>query len=402
MDQALDTRTLTTVVAAVAAVLLVAQILLWRVHREVPGTGYWVVLSAGLCGGLTMMSMRGRLPDALTVVVGNVAVLAAVWAGMRGIARFRGLDPSRRQRWIELVVFGTAGLVQTYLTYVTPSYRARVVLISAVIGAGTARIVWMLARRPPAGTRAVSYATASMFAIVTVVLWMRAFRSTATGDGSAGLMESNFWQSALFLGLTLCAIGWTLGLMLLAAQRVELDLRAAKRELEALAATDGLTGIDNRRSFLQRAEDELARASRYQTPLSVIVFDIDHFKRVNDTRGHAAGDQVLVEMVRRCRAELREQDAFGRLGGEEFAVLLPQTGVAGAVDVAERLRLRLAAEPVATDSGPVEVSASFGVTELCRDDAELAVVLHRADKAVYDAKADGRNQVSVRAGDAVA
>ena len=124
--------------------------------------------------------------------------------------------------------------------------------------------------------------------------------------------------------------------------------------------------------------------------------DIDHFKQVNDTSGHAVGDQVLQQVAEHCRQELRETDVVGRYGGDEFAILLPESDPVAAAQVAERLRQRIARQPLNTTTGPVAVTISLGIAALDDENLTLDILLSRADQALYDAKQGGRNRVCGR------
>ena len=165
------------------------------------------------------------------------------------------------------------------------------------------------------------------------------------------------------------------------------------QELSQLAVTDSLTGIYNRRHFFEMAEKEFHQAVRYKRPFSVIMFDLDLFKKVNDTFGHARGDEILQMTVHRCAAQMRDADILGRYGGEEFVIALPETNAQDAVAMAERLRQELASRPVESESMPALVTASFGVATLMADAPDLMQLLNRADVALYHAKQAGRNQV---------
>ncbi|MDR5897579.1 diguanylate cyclase [Halomonas vilamensis] len=163
-----------------------------------------------------------------------------------------------------------------------------------------------------------------------------------------------------------------------------------EQELERLANTDILTGLANRLSFDRRLELEMARSQRYQRPLSLIMLDIDHFKPINDTHGHDVGDQVLVHLANVLRENLRMTDLCARWGGEEFIVLVPETAIFQARQLAEKLR-----EAIVATEFPVvgqKISASFGVIEAHHDELMLQVI-KRVDLALYQAKAAGRNQV---------
>ena len=166
-------------------------------------------------------------------------------------------------------------------------------------------------------------------------------------------------------------------------------------EVQRLATTDGLTGIYNRRHFFELAEHELSRARRYGHPVSAIMLDVDHFKQVNDTYGHAAGDQVLRAVAERCGDNIRDIDILGRYGGEEFAIILPATDLTVAQIAAERLRRCIADVPVPTDKGDLTVTISLGVASSAQDDEDVAALLNRADAAMYAAKQAGRNRVVV-------
>ena len=171
--------------------------------------------------------------------------------------------------------------------------------------------------------------------------------------------------------------------------------RLLEIELEKLAATDALTGLPNRRYFLDRANSEFDKVRRFHTPASLVMIDVDNFKTVNDTHGHAAGDEVLKSISRGCRDRLRQSDILARFGGEEFVILLCDTNAGDAAVLAELLRKSVEDGPVKTDDGIVSVTASFGVTEISSQDATLERALARADKALYMAKRAGRNRVSL-------
>lgn len=171
------------------------------------------------------------------------------------------------------------------------------------------------------------------------------------------------------------------------------DRKLLELELVRLAATDSLTGLPNRRYFLEAANAEVARASRFGSAASVMMIDLDHFKTVNDSYGHAAGDQALHVLTQVCKKLLRQIDVFARLGGEEFAILLPGTNATGAVSLAERLRLAVCATPVISNQYQFNVTASFGVAEVRVGEGDVVSCLGRADSALYAAKKAGRNCV---------
>lgn len=171
-----------------------------------------------------------------------------------------------------------------------------------------------------------------------------------------------------------------------------------QRQFRRMAETDALTGAANRRAFMQYLESQADLARRGGNPLSVIMVDLDHFKRINDTYGHACGDRVLTGTVKAVQACLRERDMLGRLGGEEFAVVLPGAQGEAAIRAAERIRTAVSGQVFTDDKGePIPVTASLGLALTGHDDVmETAEsLLHMADEALYEAKGAGRNRVMI-------
>jgi diguanylate cyclase (GGDEF)-like protein/PAS domain S-box-containing protein len=183
--------------------------------------------------------------------------------------------------------------------------------------------------------------------------------------------------------------------------QAEARLRENEKRLQKLAATDDLTGAANRRKLFEVLEDEVKRCHRYGTEVSFLMVDADHFKHINDTFGHDAGDTVLRRMVAVMQGELRQVDLVGRFGGEEFGVILPQTSLSGAVQVAERMRAAIQASPMSENGGPDKVTVSIGVAGTrgkANFQPALDALVKEADQALYTAKRQGRNRVVI-AGD---
>jgi diguanylate cyclase (GGDEF)-like protein len=168
-----------------------------------------------------------------------------------------------------------------------------------------------------------------------------------------------------------------------------------ERELVEQARTDPLTGAMNRRAMEEVALREVSRSVRHGSPLSAIMIDIDHFKRLNDARGHAAGDRALRELVRLVNTELRSPDLFARVGGEEFTILLPDTPVSAGILTAERVRLAIEALETSFETGSIKFTVSVGVAQL--DPARgWEEMIKRADAAMYEAKGHGGNSVATQ------
>ncbi|WP_281556818.1 sensor domain-containing diguanylate cyclase [Thalassomonas sp. RHCl1] len=181
-------------------------------------------------------------------------------------------------------------------------------------------------------------------------------------------------------------------------KKIQMTLTQAITDIEQLANTDELTGIYNRRYFIELSEKEIGRAKRYDHPLSLIVIDIDFFKAVNDGYGHHVGDTVLSFFCKQCNEQLRDSDTLCRVGGEEFAILLPHTQVNHAGDIAERIRLCIKASEIPyDDSGStLNITLSLGVTQFKEGDINISDLLIRGDKALYQAKDSGRDQYVVQ------
>jgi diguanylate cyclase (GGDEF)-like protein len=174
------------------------------------------------------------------------------------------------------------------------------------------------------------------------------------------------------------------------------DIVRHAEELERLATTDGMTGVYNRRHFLTLADHEWERARRYGRPVSFLMIDIDYFKSINDGFGHQVGDEMIVHLSKLARDCKRECDVLARIGGEEFALLLPETDLAQAQIIAERLRAEVAANSLVVASGSIPATVSIGVATSSAAMTDISDLMKAADQALYDAKHAGRNRVICR------
>jgi diguanylate cyclase (GGDEF)-like protein len=165
-------------------------------------------------------------------------------------------------------------------------------------------------------------------------------------------------------------------------------------EIYRMTIVDGLTQIHNKRYLFEALEKELIRARRYERELSLIIFDIDFFKRINDQYGHLAGDHVLRELARVVQERIRRDEVFARYGGEEFVIVLPETGIGGARALAEDLRERVASHAFVFQAERIPVTISIGCAQLSKDDRAATELIQRADEKLYEAKRAGRNRVS--------
>ena len=225
-------------------------------------------------------------------------------------------------------------------------------------------------------------------AVLTFAVWLASI-------GVTYAVQTIAQRGSLTLGLTIASlcvltISPVVGYVVL---RLLYELEASRQQIRQLAITDDLTESYNRRHFMEVGEVEFLRARRYEAPMAVILIDADHFKRVNDTHGHQCGDMLLREIALACQGTLRGTDVIARFGGEELIVLLPQTDLAGALTMAERIRQRVARLAIQWREQRVEVTVSLGVAALRTDTPTLDALIHEADVALYDAKRSGRNRV---------
>jgi diguanylate cyclase (GGDEF)-like protein len=212
------------------------------------------------------------------------------------------------------------------------------------------------------------------------------------------LVQSNLFQVRhLSLAFTIFIIGFALGNTFQKLRRFYfktlLELRRRNVQLRILANTDPLTRLKNRRSFYENAEREYDRCRRYNNKMSVLVFDLDHFKKVNDSYGHEAGDIVLYNISQFVRGKLRNCDTIGRLGGEEFAILLPETNIDQAMILGQRLLEQTAALPVQYGKDTINQTLSIGIAMYRQGDDSFDELMKRADQALYRAKNNGRNRM---------
>jgi diguanylate cyclase (GGDEF)-like protein len=164
-------------------------------------------------------------------------------------------------------------------------------------------------------------------------------------------------------------------------------------EIYKMTIVDGLTGVHNKRFFMEFLDREMARCQRHGRPLSLVMFDIDHFKQINDQHGHLTGDYVLKELARRLQQRIRREELLSRYGGEEFAAVLPETGRAGALEFGEQIRLLVARDPFEFEGDKLPVTISIGIAVLEADPLDLAAFIKLADENLYKAKRAGRNRV---------
>ncbi len=383
----LDIRTLLVVSVLLLTMLGLALLLTWRVNRGIPALRHWAVAYLLLAAGLLMAALRSPTPSALELVAHNAltgASPAVLWLGIRS---FLG----ERYPWRAVGALYAAMLLGMLLfSGLWPDMTARVVLGSgycAVITAASAADLLRAGRRSPRTGVGMTGGFLAVHAAFYVVRAALALNSGALPQ----LLEPTVVQTLTFLEGPAMALAVGLGFVIMTTERLQADLRH-------VATYDSLTGVLNRRAFLDMAEGAFARLRRGGAPFSLLLLDIDHIKRINDSFGHQAGDAVLVAFTRSAQSALRPGDLFSRYGGEEFCVLLPDTGGDQGRAVAERLRAALSDLVMMHDGNLIAVTVSIGVAEGNADAESFDAIVAAADMALYRAKAEGRDRVVMHQG----
>jgi len=377
----LDTRTLIVTAAVNVMLLGVISISFAGVQRGTRVIGGWgramILAAVGLAG----LALRGAMPDFLSIVVANALILIAFVVALRGLRSIRGADRADPFAW-GLVVVGFALLI-AFTEYV-PSYGARVVAMSLCVGLLLMRCALALRGEVPPEC-AHSYAfTQYTFWTMTVLLLARAVGGLF--EMRADMLTPGMLRGVSFLLYAILLTAATLGVMWMEIQSLE-------RTLVHSARIDALTGVLNRGTFLEEFGREVSRSERDVTVFSLAIFDLDHFKRLNDRFGHPMGDRVLKSVVDIMRLTIRRHDLIGRYGGEEFALLMPNTGKDTALRVAERIRREIELKGVEIGGKRVDLTVSGGVATFQLDGHDWDSLLIAADNALYGAKNAGRNQI---------
>jgi diguanylate cyclase (GGDEF)-like protein len=370
----------TTALFSVAMLLVLGSLL----RSPVAGVREWFFANLAMVVSLPLLALRTAIPDFISIVVANVIVSLAGAFYYAGCARFLGRPTRWRQMLAGVALVGAAMIVWRYVDANLPLRVVASTSFNAVIC--TAVGVILLRHRPRDRSPYNFWFAALMaflFAATQVVRGL--YFLTLAPDESLAMLNS-VWNISL---LTVGAV--VMPTLTMIAVMIVHDAMLAK--VEHALNHDHLTGALTRKRFESIARDLLAGAQPMQPP-ALLLIDLDHFKRINDTHGHAGGDEVLRAFVQTARGFMRPGDALGRLGGEEFGLLLPATTAADAAAVAESLRAQAEGQAVSGEFGACRYSISIGVATAQRGDSPDRFNA-RADRALYVAKNSGRNRVAM-------
>ncbi len=370
----------------VSVALSLISILMAFARKELSLKVYAVAFTS-LAAAFVFLLGQGRIPVFFSIFLANCLVYCFHLFLALGVRMFFNTQVWWPRRFYVYTLSFLAAIVIS--TWIVPSYPARAIMISLCVILCAIEIMIPLFQGAAGMPRFVTstfniflglFCTAHMIRIglLALNLFPRAF-----------FMEANPVSTFTFIITIFFGVVWAGMLLMMDGVKMMAEMTRTNDLLKNLALTDELTGAYNRHYLDQSITAEMDRQDRYREPLSMIMLDLDHFKRINDTRGHAAGDTVLAEAARRLRHTIRESDQLFRFGGEEFLVVAPHTDSQGAGILAEKLRLAISAHPY---HGAGTVTASFGVAER-RAGENLGDWIRRSDLALYQAKNEGRNRV---------
>ncbi len=380
---AFEVNTLFLLTIDVEAILGLLLLLVWVQNTRVTAVAWWACAHLMRSASVMLYGLYGAVPDLISIDLSNVILFSAFGVTWNGARVFNG----RAALPGSLITGAVLWLVASQWSGFEAGAEARGQLSAMIIAA----YIWLTAyefwrgRSEPLVSR---WPAIVLFATHGAMFLLRTPLNELLHDKDSDQMLANAWLSVLSLEAFLMTIATAFILLAMSKERTELRHKTA-------AMTDPLTGLLNRRAFLQDAEALLHQQISRDRPIGVLLIDLDHFKSINDRFGHAAGDKVLQIFAKTAQASLRQSDLVGRLGGEEFTVVLADAGIDNAYLVADRLRNAFAVAAAVIDGQALHATASIGVSVIVDPSQDLARLMTLADQALYLAKARGRNRVEV-------
>ncbi|MBL4583320.1 MAG: GGDEF domain-containing protein [Pseudomonadales bacterium] len=382
----LDPRTFIVTTTLAAFVMMIVFFAQARSFPEsVKGFKIWgcslllISIAAGLIAG------RHVLPDVISVVLGNAAMTVSLALMIAALAVFHGKSIPWKLPLLCLVlmVLGMSYAINTDQSY---QFRARVATTMNVSMFAIA--AWSAFKgRTPSEYQFGVFFTGISFTVMALVCLTRLMTLPEEGVHYEGLLGNDVFQLIYLASFSVTVLLVSVGFNIMGHEKLV-------ENYQALASRDELTGLYNRRRFIELAEQEVRRSERYERNVALLLIDIDSFKSINDTYGHQAGDAVIEDIADVMRGNFREADLYGRYGGEEFIALLPETSIGEAEFVAERMRRIIHQRWVRHEGNEINYSASFGIVQR-HPKMELQQMVAQADKALYRAKDNGKNRVEI-------
>lgn len=357
------------------------SLVLYALKRNYPasikGLGEWSAALLVLFVGGLLVAGRGKLPDLVSISVSNFLLWSGLYLAFVGTQRFFGVT-ARVAPWMALIT--AVSLVQVWFTLIEPSYHMRLVLTTVMTACLSGVHAWLVFRqRSFTFSRTLTIGVLVFLSSIQVMRLVTSF--TVPFPTDAKFLDTSALQLIYITSFAFSVLLFAISAVLMATDRLRI-------ELEHLVKHDSLTNALTRRHMDEACRAEVERCRRHGRSMALLMMDLDHFKAVNDTYGHQAGDRVLVNFVVQVKALLRGPDQLGRFGGEEFMALLPETSLEEAIHVAERIR-----ELFAQAADEPHCTVSIGITTNHKDTDTVDTLIARADAALYRAKSRGRNRV---------
>jgi len=385
----LDIKTILVCGTLLNMLLCLSMFMFWRSQKTYPGFAHWIACEFLIALTYLLVILRGIIPDFFSIVLMNSLAGWAAFLRFEGIRRFVNAGDSGSALYlVPFCLLAASG----FFTYVYDSAMIRNLIVSPLMAFFVLWASYLLLKKSDRRTRILYWSMAALlsaWAAIAVVRTLFWFLAPATFT----ILSTSFSNVGFFLATIIHDVGITIFFLVLNSHRLWMELEEAQVELQQMATTDALTGVMNRRKFFADGESEIRRAARLGSPFVLAMFDLDHFKGVNDRHGHAAGDGILKHVTDICRKNLRQIDTIGRIGGEEFVIIMPGAELSGAMIMAERLRQTIGATPLNWEGTPISITVSIGVAEYSPADRDIEQLLQRADTAMYQAKSAGRNRV---------
>ena len=382
----LDVRTLIFAVVAANMICFVAIAVLYFGRVPVKGPLAWALAKLANSLGLVLLFLRGHAPDYLSIVLANgFLILGAVleWYGIRQFLGIKRCGPA-----IKTFMWGAAPLVMAVIYWYSaldPLLWVRRALVSLVFTGISLLLTKDFFSHTPK-TSAIKTAIVIYLSYATIMSINTVLSLVERPAIEQLFLATSLHNSLLFLYSMLSAILGTFVMILMVSQELQ-------RRLEKQATLDPLTGAYNRLALQEFGRHAFARMQRSQKPFAALMIDLDHFKKINDEKGHAVGDKLLVHFVNLVNKTIRSEDLLFRYGGEEFVVLVPVAKRDGCIALAERIRSSCESNPLKDEKNAVGFSVSIGLALSQMDDRDIYEAINRADEAMYGAKSAGRNRV---------
>lgn len=387
----MDLRTLFIITVLVNIIIAIIMAIYWRTQKTYAGFGYWTLANVAMTLTFSLFAMKGIAPEFVTVVIANTSAVAGSVCRYAGVRFFWGAESLTHTRFHQTVVLGCA-LFLAYFTCIDDNIMLRLFVVSLIISGYFLATARQMLKGASQGYPYEAW-TVSLLNIIYAILMMGRALEWYFYPESRHLLVASSMSMLYFSSILLLEVANALLFLMLNSQRLAKSLMIVQQELEKLASSDTLTGLFNRRKLAELCDQEIIEARTLNRPLAMLLIDLDHLKQMNDTFGHSAGDALINTVVKIIRDQLRPTDIAGRLGGDEFLLILPNTTQEHAKSIAEHIRQNVQNQIFHWEDKVLSMSLSIGVASLIDADTNWNDWLQRADHNLYLAKNSGRNQI---------